>query len=82
MRMNIGTTPRGGRTRAGVTLVSGLLLAGGLAACSAPAAPNDRSGGATLTLHLATSDGAGTDPNTSYGPRSWWRRSRTSQAVG
>ena len=66
--MNTGTTPRGGRTRAGATLVSGLLLAGGLAACSAPAAPNDRSGGDTLTLHLATSDGEGAGRDTNQGP--------------
>ena len=46
----------------------GCLLAGGLAACSAPAAQTDRAGGDTVVLHLATSDGEGVDPRTNQGP--------------
>ena len=53
---------------AGVTAVLVCLFAGGLAACSAPAAPTDRAGGDTVVLHLATSDGEGVDPATYQGP--------------
>ena len=53
---------------AGVAAVVVCLFAGGLAACSAPAAPTDRAGGDTVVLHLATSDGEGVDPATYQGP--------------
>ena len=51
-----------------IATAAGCLLAGGLGACSAPAAPTDRAGGDTVVLHLATSDGEGVDPTTYQGP--------------
>ena len=59
-----GPRPGGLRDRS----PSSCLVAGGLAACSAPAAPTDRAGGDTVVLHLATSDGEGVDPATYQGP--------------
>lgn len=66
MDMRPSTTVR--RPAAGVAAAIGCLLAGGLAACSAPAAQTDRAGGDTVVLHLATSDGEGVDPRTNQGP--------------
>lgn len=68
MSMNVRRTPRGRRPAAGVCVAVMGLLAGGLAACSAPTAPNDRAGGDTVVLHLATSDGEGIHPDQYQGP--------------
>lgn len=66
--MNTPGHPTGPLPVAGVTAVLVCLFAGGLAACSAPAAPTDRTGGDTVVLHLATSDGEGVDAATNQGP--------------
>ena len=66
--MNTLRHPTGPLPAAGVTAVLVCLLAGSLAACSAPAAPTDRAGGDTVVLHVATSDGEGVDPATYQGP--------------
>ena len=50
------------------TTAVGCLVVGGLAACSSPAAPTDRTGGDTMVLHLASSDGEGVGPVTYQGP--------------
>ena len=68
MGMNKRENTRGRRLVAGGTAVIGCLLAGGLAACSAPSAQTDRAGGDTVVLHLATSDGEGVAPATYDGP--------------
>ncbi len=66
--MNTLTNTAGRRLAVGVTAVVVCLFGGGLAACSAPATPADRTGGDTVVLHLATSDGEGVDPATYQGP--------------
>ena len=67
MRMNVRRKPTGRRSAAVTAAVVGL-VAGGLAACSAPATQTDRAGGDTVVLHLATSDGEGVDPHLIQGP--------------
>ena len=66
MDMRICTTWRRPTARAAAAV--GCLLAGGLAACSAPAAQTDRAGSDSVVLHLATTDGQGVDPRTNQGP--------------
>lgn len=68
MGMDMRRKSPGRGPAAGVGAALAGLLAGGLAACSTPAAPNDRAGGDTVVLHLATSDGAGVDPDQYQGP--------------
>ena len=62
------TNTTGRRSAGAVAAVIVSLFGGGLVACSAPAAPADRTGGDTVVLHLATSDGEGVDPATYQGP--------------
>jgi TRAP-type C4-dicarboxylate transport system substrate-binding protein len=68
MSMNVRRNPTGRRSAGTATATVVCLIAGGLAACSAPAAKTDRAGGDTVVLHLATSDGEGVDRDLTQGP--------------